>query len=243
MGSVGDPCGRGPGGGAAQRPQQAHGAPARCRRDAGRGTPAASGSRQLGEGGHGPPAPCRLTFRTRIPPGRRDAAASGGSGGSSGPAGPGSTSPMGGQGSRDARPALQRASLGGARELREASPLRLGPAPNPYTPPLAAPPRPRWTCVAAGLEKLEQKCSCLAPLRGDPPPRSTLGLVDLGTGRRSQRKKQVRPTPVKIAKMPPSTDDGAEILYPRRFLLLNVPVTSHALAAKELLHILSSLRG
>lgn len=140
MGSVGDPRGRGPGGGAAQRPQQALGAPARCRRDAGRGTPAASGTRQLGEGGHGPPAPCRLTFRTRIPPGRRDAAASGGSGGSSGPAGPGSTSPMGGQGFRDARPALQRASLGGARELREASPLRLGPAPNPYTPPLAAPP-------------------------------------------------------------------------------------------------------
>lgn len=160
MGSAGDPCGRGPDGGAAQRPQQAHGAPARCRRDAGRGTPAASGSRQLGEGGHGPPAPCRLTFRTRIPPGRRDAAASGGSGGSSGPAGPGSTSPMGGQCFRDARPALQRASLGGARELQEASPLRLGPAPNPYTPPLAAPPLAPLdlrSClpVEAGAEMLE----------------------------------------------------------------------------------------
>lgn len=40
--------------------------------------------------------PEHLTFRTRIPPGRRLVGASGGSGGSSGPAGPGSTSPIGG---------------------------------------------------------------------------------------------------------------------------------------------------
>lgn len=79
---------------------------------------------------------------------------------------------------RDARPALQRASHGGAREQREASPLRLGPAPSPEAPPLRPRPCPCWTCVAACLARPEQHCGSLAPLRGEPLPSSTLGLED-----------------------------------------------------------------
>lgn len=83
------------------------------------------------------PQPARLTFRTRIPPGRRLAGASRGSGGSSGPAGPGSTSPIGGGGCTGTPGRRDGArSLGGARERLVAPPPAAG-RPAPRRPPAA----------------------------------------------------------------------------------------------------------
>lgn len=165
----GDGGGRGLGGGQARRPRRGLRRPqSDCgtagrgsgQTDASRGSPAASATAR-GRGGLSPPLlspqPARLTFRTRIPPGRRLAGASGGSGGSSGPAGPGSTSPIGGGGCTGTPGRRDGArSLGGAREQPAAPPPAAArPAPGP-APPLPGPrpspplPQPSGTCVAAG---------------------------------------------------------------------------------------------
>lgn len=105
------------------------------RTDAARGSPPASATAR-GRGGLSPsllpPQPSHLTFRTRIPPGRRLAGASGGSGGSSGPAGPGSTSPIG-RGGCTGTPGRRYGarSLGGAREQPPGpAPRDRGPRPS-----------------------------------------------------------------------------------------------------------------